>query len=892
MNNDFHPDGQIHPCELCPGLFTARLANGLRVIIRENHRAPVAICNVWVGAGSNREPAALRGWSHGIEHLLFKGTTRRGEGDFAREVAEAGGSTNAGTGYESTNYHITVPANELAVAVDILSDVPFHSTFEPAALDAEREVLVHENHMYDDVPFGYGITWRWGLDLAFSESPYRHPIGGRDENLRERSREQIMAYWRSAYRPDNMVVVAVGDFTAEDAFALIREKFATASRPPETPAPETAMVASPGAEPRHDGPRLRTEKGDIKKCYAKLVFSAPGHGDDPDQVMAVINQILSEGRSSRIYREIQETKHLIDDFVVMGEAGPREGVFVIDLETDTQRLPAAMRAVVGVLEDLKRTGGTDEELERARVRVLRAFHFGAETVQGQARLMGSQALLDDLEGAFTFPARIGRVTRGKVAELAGQVFARDQISVVIYSPEDADTAGHPTDPDSLADMLKDSLTNDGGGEIASDTVTGFQVMIALGGEVLPFVTETLSCGAEICYRIDRTLPVVTLAVTSVGGACGETAATSGLTSLSASVQVKGAAGMDSAVLHGRLEAAGASISPVTDRDFTGLIFSGLIDRLDGPLNILADIIGRADFAADEIEQERRLALEELASLEDNPLQLGVVKLREMLYGDHPYGRPLVGTSESLPRLDRRQVTDAHSAVWRPQALQIVVSGDIHPEKLLPRLDKMLTGLPAGVAERPDPGPAHVRRDAELVRLRRRINQCVLLVGWPGPRNPDEMRPARMLYKEILNGQSGRLFEELRNRRSLCYNTGVMTTAGFGQGMFLGYVLTAPESEDAARETLLAELDRMVDEPVAAEELERARAKLCGNLAIGSQSNSSRISRAMRNRVYGRPADDLGDLIASLQAVTPADIQAVSASLVRSGRCEVVVGPRE
>ncbi|NCQ35521.1 insulinase family protein, partial [bacterium] len=150
MNNDFHPDGQIHPCELCPGLFTARLANGLRVIIRENHRAPVAICNVWVGAGSNREPAALRGWSHGIEHLLFKGTTRRGEGDFAREVAEAGGSTNAGTGYESTNYHITVPANELAVAVDILSDVPFHSTFEPAALDAEREVLVHENHMYDD----------------------------------------------------------------------------------------------------------------------------------------------------------------------------------------------------------------------------------------------------------------------------------------------------------------------------------------------------------------------------------------------------------------------------------------------------------------------------------------------------------------------------------------------------------------------------------------------------------------------------------------------------------------------------------------------------------------------------------------------------------------------
>ncbi|MFT7699052.1 MAG: putative Zn-dependent peptidase, partial [Candidatus Krumholzibacteriia bacterium] len=113
-------DNKLQPCVLAEGLHTARLSNGLRVIIREDQRSGVAICNVWVKVGSNREPEPMRGWSHGIEHMLFKGTSERGEGDFAREVAEAGGATNAGTGYETTNYHITVPAENLPQAIDIL----------------------------------------------------------------------------------------------------------------------------------------------------------------------------------------------------------------------------------------------------------------------------------------------------------------------------------------------------------------------------------------------------------------------------------------------------------------------------------------------------------------------------------------------------------------------------------------------------------------------------------------------------------------------------------------------------------------------------------------------------------------------------------------------------
>ncbi len=891
MSKPFSPAGQLHPSDLAPGLFTALLPNGLRVVIKEDHRSAVAICNAWVATGSNREPSALRGWSHGTEHMLFKGTERRGEGDFAREVAEAGGSTNAGTGYETTNYHITVPATQLPVAIDILGDALFHSTFAPAALDAEREVLVHENHMYDDVPFGYGVTWRWGMELNFDTSPYAHPIGGQDDNLRQRSREQILAYWRSSYRPDNVVVVAVGDFEAAATFALIQQQFGSVKAPPQVEA-ASAMVESPPVEGRHQAPRLRSERGDIKKCYAKLIFSAPSERQDRNQVMGVIQQILTAGRSSRLYREVQEEQKLIDDFVVMGEAGPREGIVVIDLETDSERLPAALQAVTAILENLKQTGGTAEEIKRARIRVVRSHVFGAETVQGQAGLLGHYALLDDLEGAFTFPARVASVTRQDIATMAAQVFALDQLGVVIYAPEGANTDHHPQNSPGLTDLLSDILTNSDPVDIPGSVAPVSPATITKSSsQTTPFTTQNLSCGTEINFRLDHTLPVFAISLTTTGGGCQEKAANSGLGALRSAVQLKAAGGQDAASLHGRIEAEGASIAPNSQRDFSGLVITGLSERMDIPLQILSDFIRRPDFPEAEIQQERRLALEELASLEDNPLQLGVVELRAMIYGDHPYGRPLVGTPESLPNLDREQIIAAHAEAWTRNNIKITLSGDVDPARLLPQLESMLADLPRGENTTIAVPPAQSPDGIETKRLQRKITQCVLLLGWPGPLTPHEDRPARMLYKEVLNGQSGRLFDELRNKRSLCYNTGVMTTVGFGQGMFLGYVLTAPEAEEEARTAMLAELARMREVLVPEVELARARAKLLGNLLIGSQSNFAKVGRASRNRIYGRQADDLPELVAQLHAVTPADLQRVATNLFTPDqRYEVTVSP--
>ncbi len=896
MADLFNPDGALHPSDLSAGLHLAVLPNGLKVIIKEDHRTAVAICNAWVKVGSNREPLKLRGWSHGIEHMLFKGTEKRDEGDFAKEVAIIGGSTNAGTGYETTNYHITSPASGLGQAVDILADALFNSSFEPESLDAERQVLVHENHMYDDIPFGFGVTWRWGMELAFDNSPYSNPIGGQDENLMERSREDILAFWHSSYRPDNMTVVICGDVDPQQTFDLVLEKFGPARSPEGELDPEISLVHTPVTEPGHDHCRLRVEYGDIQRAYAKLIFRGPGEKDNQSAILSVARRVLNDGRSCRLHRQIQEELKLVDDYAFMTETGPREGAMLVDLETDPTRLPEAIKAVASIFSDLAQNGCTEKELERARIRVNRSFLFGEETVQGQATTLGHNEVMGDLAAAFNFPEQVAAVTSDDVAAFCRQYFRLNELSGVIYLPEGTDAAafGIPQDPDQLQSLLDGILnSSDVDEKIRTITVqTPGKGSSKTATTDQPFEIHHLKGGTEVCLRRDAALPIMTMAMTTGGGSTRETAQSCGLSTLTQMVQIKGTGQLKSEDIFEALEGDGASIAPRTDRDFTGLFISALSDRMDLALDFTGRLINAPSFPPQEIEQERRLAQEQLAALQDSPFQAAAVKLRELIYGDHPYGRPLAGTIESLPLLTRDMLLDQHNANWVTGNLQITASGSFDTDDLLKRLETMLQPLQAAeAAATPEIGPAKLASGVISERIDRQQNQSIVLTAWPGPMDVDQDRTALMMFKEVLNGQAGRLFEYLRNQNSLCYNTGTLSTAGYGQGMFLSYVLTSPDTETDAREAMLKVLGEMTIKEVGTDEFEMARAQLLGNLLISSQANSARVSRTARDRLYGRDANDLTNVVSSIEQCTPAMVLDVAKKFITpESRFEVVIGP--
>ena len=203
------PGPEIH-CQVLP--------NGLTVLLREAHLSPVAEFQVWALVGSADERPSELGLAHFHEHMLFKGTGRRGVGEIAGEIEGAGGGINAYTSFDTTVYHVTLPSDRLSVGVDVLADAVQHSSFEPDEIDREIQVVLEEIRRSEDSPLNV-----LG-DAVFAEiyraHPYRRPILGSAESVSNINRQRLRDFFERWYRPDNLMVVAVGDF---DGRALLEQ---------------------------------------------------------------------------------------------------------------------------------------------------------------------------------------------------------------------------------------------------------------------------------------------------------------------------------------------------------------------------------------------------------------------------------------------------------------------------------------------------------------------------------------------------------------------------------------------------------------------------------------------------------------------------------------------
>jgi zinc protease len=418
----------------------AVLSNGLVVLLREVHTAPVASFWVWYRVGSRNEVPGVTGISHWVEHMLFKGTPTLGKGEFSRLVNRHGGSWNGFTWKDFTAYFETLPAEHIGLGIRIESDRMCNSLFDPEEVASERTVIISEREGAENNP-EYAL-YEEVEAAAYRVHTYRHAVIGYKSDLVAMTRDDLVRHYRTYYTPNNAVVVAVGDFDGDALLRQIRDAFE-----PIAPGPPPPAVRS--VEPPQEGERrvtLRRPGGAVPQL--QMVFHAPAATDPDFFPCLLLDGILSGfkgpgvfggeamgARSSRLYRALVEQQLAVD---VGSSFRPTLDPALFEIGVTLRPGVAPDRVETAIHTELDRLSQAPvgpEELEKVHKQARAQWVYAADGVSGQAVLLGSSEIVADTDYLARFQERLSAVTPASMQQAAGRVFAERNRTVGWYLPE-------------------------------------------------------------------------------------------------------------------------------------------------------------------------------------------------------------------------------------------------------------------------------------------------------------------------------------------------------------------------------------------------------------------------------------------------------------------------
>ncbi len=847
------------------------LPNGLKVLVAEDRSAPVVAVQVWVATGSADELPHESGLAHVHEHMLFKGTARRGVGEIAREIEGAGGDINAYTSKDSTVYHVVIASRFVDTALDVLADAIFSSSFDATELARELEVVHEEYRRGEDMPDRK--VYELLFEHAYARHPYRLSTIGDPEVFTRLSRDDVQTFFRKWYVPRNLTLVVTGDVDADALRPRIDELFGRAA---DVPIPERPRVP----EPRPAGLRAHVTRGPYKKTLLYMGFPAPSIREADVAPVDVLAAVLGDGDSSRLWRDVKERAELVHSIFTYAMTPRDRGLFVIGLELDPENLESAVHATFEQLHEVRRAPIPHAELVKALGVIESDFVYEKESAQGAARALGFyESLADDWRFEARYLESLRAVKSADVLEVAQRYLTCDQLTAVLLLPDDERPE---LDDAALARLL---------GEAESAFERAEASTVAREGD---FVVERFSNGMELLIRQRPGVEVVSLSAVFVGGVRVEPRGKSGISSFVGSTLTRGTETLDAEDIARAVDEMAGGLDGFSGRNSFGVRAHFLSKHFEQALDLMAEVLMHPTFPEDEIEKERVDILHDIEAREDDLARIAFEVMQAELYGDHPAANPTIGTAESVAALTADDLRAFHAEHARPSNLVVAVVGNIDPERVRNAVHARL----ATWESEPHAAPA-VPEVVPLTAVKRIFRaaldkqQSHVVLAFPGVRLDHPDRFALEVMSTVLSGQGGRLFLELRDKQSLAYTVFSFTRDGLDPGYVGAYIATSPEKAVQGMNGLARELRAVAENGVSDAELEWAKRNLVGSFEISLQSSAGQAEAFSLYEAYGLGYREYLAYPERVLAVSGADVARVAREYLDPRRMVLaVVGPED
>lgn len=830
------------------------LANGLTLILKPDRSAALASVQVWVKTGSIHEDANLgAGLSHYLEHMLFKGTTRRAGRDISATVQAHGGYINAYTTFDRTVYYIDLPSEHTGVAIDLLADAVLNSTLPADETAKEKDVILREIAMTKDDPDNR--LWDALFSTAFREHPYRQPIIGHRDVFSTVAHADLVAYYKARYVPNNLVVVIVGDIDLAATRAAVEQHFGA------TPRARLAPVLVP-AEPLQLAPRSEHRFEEVELSRGALSWPIPclTHPDAP--ILDVLATILGGGDSSVLWQDIREKAKLVHTIDSSAWNPGSSGLFCIGYTADADKRVAAIAAIERSLARCAVKGFEAGQLKKALRQIVVGEINSRKTMSGQAsRLGAAEVVVGDLDHSRAYFDQLRTMTPADLKRVLKQYLIPSRLTSISLNPKAS------ADASSAVESARTATPD--------------------------FEEIKLPNGARLLLQLDRRLPNLHMRLAVNGGVLFEEAGQRGATSLLGTMLTKDAGRRTAAQVAEFIEEVGGSFSPLAGNNSLGVAAEVLPPDWGRALAVIADAILAPKFTPATVATERDAQLAALAQDADDVVTVARKLTRKKFFGSHPLALDAGGDEAGVKALTPAALRALHRRLFVAPNVVMAVAGDFDAKVLVPKLKAFLSHLPKGVAPRAATAVAGETLPAEagdFVEKQPR-EQAVVLQAFPGTRVHAPDYYIGEVADELFSGMASRLFERVREEKGLAYFVRSGRVLGMDTGMFYFIAGTQPGKEDEVLGEIDAEIARVQAGEIEEVELRRCQARLKAGQRQSMQTNASRALQATLNTLQGQPANAWRKYDARIDAVTVADLAAFAKKYFQKARrTQVVVRP--
>ena len=828
------------------------LPNGLELLVREDHSAPAASLQAWCRAGSIHEGEWLgAGLSHFLEHMLFKGTSKRSAHQITQTVQAAGGYINAYTSFDRTVYWIDSPADGFETCLDVLCDVIGDAQIPEEEFEREAEVIRREFALGDDNPDQ--VLQKLLFRTAFAENPCRHPVIGHIDLFNQLSRDDLHQYYRRQYSPDNLFLVIVGDVDSERAHDLVGERLGGLRRRRRR---HHEVIPD---EPRQLGRREVHSAFPTELSRTELAWHIPGVSHPGMPALDLLATIAGRGKSSRLYQQIREKRGLAHSISAYAYTPAQKGLFIISVETEPEKRDAAVDASLETLMEIGRQGISQAELDKAVCQTLSAQFQTLTTMSGQASDLGSNWILTrNPDFTRDYLHAVQATTREEIAAQANLRLADGGLTVVSLHPAGAAAPSRPaTGPARTDDVRKIILPN----------------------------------GLTVLLLADRRVPMVTTFGAFRGGRMAATPETAGICRFLSRLLTKDTKRHSAEAMATRIESVGGRISSSDGQNTFSVQAEVMRPDLALAIESVAESLLEPAFLRETVDREREYQIAAIKAEDDHPFNPAMLALRRTLFGaTHPLGLRGSGSAETLAAMSNSNLESLRSRLvcGRNGVLGIFGDIDLDESEALAR-ERFEISLPAGATA--FAGLDHETfpefSEEAVVEITHPKEQAILLVGFrtDGVGNP--RAEALDLIDQACSDMGSRVFIRIREELGAAYSVGATQMVALGTGLFVFYAATSPEKLDRVQEALLDEINSLRNRGLDPEELERARSSFLGREILNLQSAQQLAGVATIDELLGLGWDHYRKTPDKIRALDNDALQAAAARFFTPGRRVIV-----